>query len=222
MALVVFDRGTRIKTPASSIFPPRRVEASSASAAEPAIPSGQNSARAEHEQLIEDFSHLGHSSEQHSSEHQSSEHKAAVQAYASNAEQSEPKKPQILARQIMSSPVISCQIDTPVTQAISQMETAGVHYLAVFDMQSELTGMVNRRDLLASHKLANSSVESAIQQHFLAATPDTPVLQIASNLLEYQCGAVLVLDTEDQLSGIITRTDLIRLLISQARVEGWV
>jgi CBS domain-containing protein len=48
------------------------------------------------------------------------------------------------------------------------------------------------------------------------------VIQIASNLLEYQCGAVLVLDEEDQLSGIITRTDLIRLLISQAQVEGWV
>ena len=212
MALVVFDRGTRIKTPASSIFPPRRVEASSASAADPAIPSGQNSARAEHEQQIEDFAHLA----------ESAEHKAAVKAYASNAEASQQRKPEILARQIMSSPVISCQIDTPVSQAISQMETAGVHYLAVFDTQSELTGLVNRRDLQISHKLVNSSVEAAIQQHFLAATPDTPVLQIASNLLEYQCGAVLVLDTEDQLSGIITRTDLIRLLISQARVEGWV
>jgi len=212
MALVVFDRGTRIKTPVSSIFPPRRVEASSASAADPAIPSGPDTPRAEHEQQIADFAHLA----------ESAEHRAAVKAYASNAEASQSIKPQIVARQIMSAPVISCQIDTPITQAISQMETAGVHYLAVFDLQSELTGLVNRRDLLTNHKLANASVEAAIQQHFLVATPDTAVLQIASNLLEYQCGAVLVLDEEDQLSGIITRTDLIRLLISQGRAEGWV
>lgn len=212
MALVVFDRGTRIKTPASSIFPPRRVEASSASAADPAIPSGQNSARAEHEQQIEDYALLA----------ESAEHKAAVKAYTSNARDIQSKKPQILARQIMSSPVISCQIDTPIRQAMAQMENAGVHYLAVFDQQSELTGLLNQRDLLGKTALVNQRAEAAIQQHFLAATPDTPVLQIASNLLEYHCGAVLVLDEEDQLAGIITRTDLIRLLISQARVEGWV
>jgi len=212
MALVVFDRGTRIKTPVSSIFPPRRVEANSASAADAAIPSGPDTARAEHEQQIEDFAQLA----------EMAEHKAAVKAYASNAQDAQPQKPQILARQIMSTPVISCQIETPVRQAVMQMENAGVHYLAVFDQQSELTGLLNQRDLLSKPGLVNQRVDAAIQQHFLAATPDTPVLQIASNLLQYHCGAVLVIDTEDQLSGIITRTDLIRLLISQARVEGWV
>lgn len=217
MALVVFDRGTRIKTPASSIFPPRRVEASSSSAAESAIPSGQNSPRAEYEQEVTDYANLADSAE-----HLSAEHKAAAQAYSANAEAEQTQKPQLLARQIMTSPVISCQIDNTVAAAIRQMENAGVHYLAVFDRQAELTGLVNRRELLINPRLAGALVEEAIQQHFLAATPDTPVIQIASNLLDYECGAVLVLDEEDQLSGIITRTDLIRLLISQAQVEGWV
>jgi acetoin utilization protein AcuB len=212
MALVVFDRGTRIKTPASSIFPPRRVEASSASAAEAAIPSGQNSPRAEYEQEVADFAQLA----------DSVEHKAAATAYAANAHTHPPEKKPLLARQIMSSPVISCQTDTSVAGALKQMETAGVHYLAVFDRDNELTGLINRRELLLNPRLAGALVEEAIQQHFLAATPETPVLQIAANFLEYQCGAVLVLDSEDQLSGIITRTDLIRLLISQAQVEGWV
>lgn len=212
MALVVFDRGTRIKTPASSIFPPRRVEASTASAAEAAIPSGQNSPRAEYEQEVSNYAQLA----------ESTEHKAAVKAYSSNAQQEKTRRPPLLARQIMSSPVISCQIDASVAAALRQMENAGVHYLAVFEADNELTGLLNRRDLLINPRLAGASVEQALQQHFLAATPQTPVLQIASNLLEYQCGAVLVLDEEDQLAGIITRTDLIRLLISQAQVEGWV
>lgn len=217
MALVVFDRGTRIKTPASSIFPPRRVEASSSSAAESAIPSGQNSPRAEYEQEVTDYANLADSAQ-----NISAEHKAAAKAYSANAETETAKKPKLLARQIMSSPVISCQIDNTVAAAIRQMENAGVHYLAVFDRQTELTGLVNRRELLTNPRLAGALVEEAIQQHFLAATPDTPVIQIASNLLDNECGAVLVLDEEDQLSGIITRTDLIRLLISQAQVEGWV
>jgi len=102
------------------------------------------------------------------------------------------------------------------------MENAGIHYLAVFDRQAELTGLVNRRELLINPRLAGALVAEAIQSHFLGATPDTLVIQIASNLLEDQCRAVLVLDEDDQLSGIITRTDLIRLLISQAQVEGWV
>ena len=217
MTLVVFDRGTRIKTPVSSIFPPRRIEASSSSEAESAIPAGQNSPRAEYEQEVSNYTRLVDSTE-----HLSAEHRAAAKAYTASAGADRTEKPKLAARQIMTSPVISCQMDNTVATAIQQMENAGVHYLAVFDRQAELTGLVNRRELLINPRLAGALVVEAIQPHFLAATPDTPVIQIASNLLEYQCGAVLVLDEDDQLSGIITRTDLIRLLISQAQVEGWV
>lgn len=212
MALVVFDRGTRIKTPASSIFPSRRVEASSSSAPEPSIPSGQNSPRAEYEQEVADFAQLA----------EMAEHREAAKAYSSTAQVDQAKRPSIVARQIMSSPVISCRLDTPVSAALKQMSDSGIHYLAVFDRENELTGLVNHQALLADPRLAAALIESAIQQHFLAATTDTPVIQIATNLLDYHCGAVLVLDDEDQLSGIITRTDLIRLLISQAQIEGWV
>lgn len=209
MALVVFDRGTRIKTPVSSIFPPRRVDPSSSAPTDAAIPSGPDTPRAEYEQQIGDFTRMA----------ENAEHKTAAKAYSAN--RPEPKQNIILARQIMSSPVISCDIHTPVPEALKQMQNAGIHYLAVFDDQAELTGIVNQQSLTANHKLAQASVEAGLQQKFLAAAPDTAATEIASNILEYHVGAVLVIDEQDQLSGIITRTDLIRLLISRARVEGW-
>ena len=211
MALVVFDRGTRIKTPVSSIFPSRRIEASSASVADAAIPSGPDSPRAEYEQQITDFAHLA----------ERAEHKEAANAYKTTADAGRTERPIITAGQIMSSPVISCSGDSAVAAALEQMTVAGVQYLAVFDNENELTGIISRQALLLNPRLAAERVDTAMQQHYLAATPDTSVIQIASNLLEYHCGAVLVLDEKDQLNGIITRTDLIRLLISQAHVEGW-
>jgi acetoin utilization protein AcuB len=209
MALVVFDRGTRIKTPVSSIFPPRRVEASGSAPAESAIPFGPDSPRAEYEQAIGDFTRLA----------ESAEHRTAAKAYHAQEHQSQQNI--ILARQIMSTPVISCDIHLPVRDALSQMQNAAIHYLAVFDDETELTGIVSQQYLLAKPSLAQADVGAGLQQKFLAAAPTTPVIEIASSILQYHVGAVLVIDAQDQLCGIITRTDLIRLLISRARVEGW-
>ena len=69
--------------------------------------------------------------------------------------------------------------------------------------------------------LNDSLVIDAYRHQFLVATPDTDVIEIATNLVTYHIGSIPVIDKDDKILGIITRTDLLRVMVNEARIERW-
>lgn len=214
MGLVLFDRGTRIKTPVSSLFPPRRIEASAASAAETALPDSDHSARSAMEHLThtyEKFNELNHA------------HSHAAKAYKSQTSErrDESKPPRLSASQIMSQPVYTTRLDAELSEALELMDDQGINHLMVVNYESFAVGLISRIDILRHQMLNDSLVIDAYRHQFIVATPETDVIEIATNLVTYHIGSIPVMDKDDKILGIITRTDLLRAMVNKAQVERW-
>jgi CBS domain-containing protein len=55
----------------------------------------------------------------------------------------------------------------------------------------------------------------------LIATPDTPIRDIARTMVEERIGSLPILDLRDTLVGIITRSDILRALITHGPMRLW-
>lgn len=145
---------------------------------------------------------------------QASRTQREIQAY-----QEQPRK--ILptrAGQIMSTPVTFLPMNATATDAWQEFKQTHFRYLPVVDQQSHLTGILSERDLLFSlidhtaGKQLPDNLDNIIKHRVLSATEDTDIRQLAFTMQEQKLGAMPIVDQHNYLVGIITRSDLLKLL----------
>jgi CBS domain-containing protein len=90
----------------------------------------------------------------------------------------------------------------------------------------KLVGLITHRELLRATRFApqGATMSAAAEQEFVAAlmnrnpntvSPGTPVREVARRLLGHNSPCVLVVDDERRLKGIVTKDDILALLIQQ-------
>lgn len=135
----------------------------------------------------------------------------------------------MLVRDIMSTEVLTVGPGTTLPEAIRLARARGVRHLPVLD-RDELVGIVSDRDL----KRAMASPATSLEVHELhylldrltvgeimtrgviTVDPDVPVEDAASLLLQEKISALPVTEG-GRLVGIVTETDLLRLLVRAFR-----
>ena len=113
-------------------------------------------------------------------------------------------------------PVTITLLDT-LSNAQSLMERDGFRQLPVVE-KGVLVGMLSDRDLHAhSGYLDRTKVDAAMTERLITVAPTDTAAHVARLLLEQRINAVPVVDS-GRLVGIVSRSDLLRLLIDL--VEG--
>jgi CBS domain-containing protein len=108
-------------------------------------------------------------------------------------------------------PVTITPLDT-LAVAQSLMQRVGVRQLPVVD-KGALIGMLSERDLRAhSGYLEHTKVDAAMSEQPVIVSPKDPAAQAARLLLDQKINALPVVE-EGRLVGIISRSDLLRLLV---------
>ena len=114
----------------------------------------------------------------------------------------------------------------PVTDAQSLMRREKIHRLPVINNARKLVGIISEKDLLyaspspastlnvyeMSNLLAKLKVERVMTREVLTVAPDTLVEDAARILVDNNIGGLPVMEG-DRLVGIVTESDLFRLLI---------
>ncbi|HEU4752008.1 MAG TPA: CBS domain-containing protein, partial [Armatimonadota bacterium] len=121
--------------------------------------------------------------------------------------------PEPTAREIMSSPVRTIDPDVPITEARRRMIRYGHSGLVVVE-DGRLAGIVTRRDVdkARHHRLEHSPVSSVMTRGVRTVSPDAPLSQIEEKMIEGGVGRLPVLRRDEELIGIVTRTDVLRAL----------
>jgi acetoin utilization protein AcuB len=133
----------------------------------------------------------------------------------------------MLVKNWMSKKVITVNADDTMQNAIYILQEQNIKILPVMD-DANLVGIITDRDLkkaspsdattLDMHELlflvSKIKVRDLMKKPVYTAKPDDTVEEAAARLLEKKVSGLPVLDESDRLVGIITRSDLFRVLIS--------
>lgn len=140
--------------------------------------------------------------------------------YAHHPADNSPTQPglEACAAQIMSSPVISLDLHAADREAALQlMAEHKIRHLPLLD-HGNLAGLLTERDLLrAPHK----AFRQLMIRKVFVATADTPLQALAHVMFDEHIGALPIVDEHQQLSGIVTRSDILRALSAYRPLEFW-
>ncbi len=143
----------------------------------------------------------------------------------------------MLAKDVMSTGVVSVQSDATVHEAATMLANSGVSGLPVLDRNGNLVGIVSEADLIerlaagsdgaplgqntenledaAAFVRANSSrVSDIMSRDVMVAYEDTPIGGIAKMMLDHRVKRIPIVRGRS-LVGIVSRIDLVRALMSR-------
>lgn len=118
-----------------------------------------------------------------------------------------------IAKDLMSSPVRSIRKETTIDEARRTLLRYRHSGLCVVDECGQLVGIISRRDIDTAlhHGFGHAPVKGYMSTNIKTITPDTILPAIESLMVTHDIGRLPVLEN-NQLLGIVTRTDVLREL----------
>lgn len=156
---------------------------------------------------------------------------AAQQAYEEQTRNTRPSKPAMLARDLMTTPVLTLPSDSTLAEAWAIMTRRSFRHLPITSFHGALVGMVSDRDLIrhvpelvtagVSTHAAGRKLTEIMSPHVFSASPTTDIRDIARVMMEERVGALPILDSERRPIGIVSKQDLLRGLANHGPLELW-
>lgn len=154
---------------------------------------------------------------------------AAVSAYRAMLPEALDRGPLYQANQIMQSDVITLQMDDSVSDAWHTLVRHQIHQAPVLDGMHRLVGVVSERHLLTTLNLEDGKIRDALARRVsdvmatpvVAAAPKTDLRRIAQVMLERDVDGVPITSERGTLIGFISRSDILRAVITDPPLSIW-
>ena len=148
--------------------------------------------------------------------------------YRQIAEQHERQRA-VTAADIMHRPVISITSTILIDEAWSLFARHRIHHLPVIDV-GHLVGIVSDRDLLRAslnrgEQATQLRIADIMNQPVITAAPDTEIRLLAEVMVRQRIGVlpvVMEITEQETVVGVITRSDLLRLMVDRGPLELWI
>lgn len=121
-------------------------------------------------------------------------------------------------REVMSSPVLTVDLDSTLGDAWHLMHVSGLRHLAVVDDQGGYCGLISDRQVLAHAGTPNAELDERSVRDLVGAAPspalppDATPRAAAELMAAASVEAVAILDDPRRIAGIVTESDLVRWL----------
>jgi len=125
----------------------------------------------------------------------------------------------ITAKDIMSSPVKTVNTLTSIEETKKILLRYGHNGIPVVE-EGELKGIITMQEVnkAKQHGLGKELVSKYMSNRIINVKLDTPLTEIQELMIDYDIGRILVVNQENKLVGIVTRTDLIRNLYGEGHI----
>ncbi len=120
----------------------------------------------------------------------------------------------LLASHVMSSPVITTYAHDLVSQALQLMNTHDISHVVVINKFSNPLGILYINKIVKLDSPSTSFIQNILNTRAIAVAENTLVRDIAATFMKHKCTAVSVVDSQHKIVGIISRNDLMGLLVS--------
>ncbi|MDO8890708.1 MAG: CBS domain-containing protein [Sulfurimicrobium sp.] len=156
-------------------------------------------------------------------------HEEAVQAYRAMLPREIERGPLYHADQIMQRRVITVADSDDVAQAWRTLRDHRIHQAPVLDDSAQLVGIVSERDLLTALNIDAGRIIEAINRRVLdvmttpviATAPVTDIRRIAAVMLEHGVDGVPITNDRGRLVGFVSRSDILRAVVTDPPLSLW-
>lgn len=192
MALVVYDMGKRIETP----MRPEKTRINPTVASQAVNPvANQNADYGDHAAAYQQ---------------QQPQHQPQPVAYVSD---------------IMQTPVRWISTKASIGEAWKLIQQSHFHHIPIVDSELRISAIFSQQDIV--YHCADGSIDwqqnilNFASRPVLCIAADADIRQCARSMLDYDIGAMPVLNQDHILSGIITRSDILRVISHYGPMELW-
>lgn len=154
--------------------------------------------------------------------HPMGERKAKIDHYEKVAHPKQRRKVQ-LARDIMSSPVHSVNEEDSLSAVSDQFNKYNFRHMPVFK-NGQMTGMISDRDILKANcdpNSANFKVKDVMTKEALLAKENSEITFLARVMLEENISALPIIDDEHNIVGMVTHTDILKVVMTSFPLEAY-
>ena len=153
----------------------------------------------------------------------------AIKAYQAVLPQELERGPLYHADQIMQRQVITVNANDDVARAWRVLVEHQIHQAPVLDATGRLVGIVGERDLLTTFNIDDGQlrdvlfkrVSDVMSTPVVAAAPITDIRRIARVMLDRQVDGVPVVNDSGALLGFISRSDILKAVITDPPLSIW-
>lgn len=153
----------------------------------------------------------------------------AVRAYRQMLAPEIERGPLYHADQVMSRPVIVVSHEIAVADAWRTLRDKRIHQAPVVDDERKLIGLVSERDLLTAIDVEDGEVVAARRRlvrdvmttPVVAAAPVTDIRRIAAVMLDGGVDGVPVIAETGQIMGFVSRSDILRAVVTDPPLSLW-
>lgn len=161
-------------------------------------------------------------------------HRSALAAYAQTQKVVLPRHPLSRVDDLMSRSVITLPDSATVLEAWQMLARHGVGQAPVVNRAATLVGLLSRADLLSPERLPRPDSNATVWRALLAQsvsdimrTPvpsvatDTDIRHVARVLLDAGLPGLAVVDTQGVVIGFISRSDILRAVVTDPPLDLW-
>ncbi len=138
--------------------------------------------------------------------------KVQLRTYQKQQQNFQNQRARIYAREIMSSPLHTIQASASIAEAIEVMARMGFRHLPVLNKELTLVGLISDRETSAAK--AQQRVEELMKPQIIVALDTARVTDVAHLMLDEKLNALPVVNHKHKLTGIITLTDILKVVIA--------
>ena len=139
------------------------------------------------------------------------------------------REPIVHAYQLMSHPVNTIPMEMDILAARRLFQQQKFQQMPVVDTRKRLVGILSVQDLLQFilidgeriHYLGGKLVSDAIPHGVITADPVSDIRRIATLMHEFKLYGVPIVDQQDTLLGIVTRSDILRAVTNEPPLNLW-
>ncbi len=153
----------------------------------------------------------------------------AVQAYRAMLPREIERGPLYHAGQIMQREVICVGVEDGVGKAWKTLQSHNIHQAPVLDEAAQLVGMVGERELLTAINMDTGKIMEGLARRVgdvmrtpvITAVAVTDIRRIAAAMLAHRIDGVPVTGEQGRLVGYLSRSDILRAVVSDPPLSLW-
>ncbi len=153
----------------------------------------------------------------------------AVQAYRAMLPREIERGPLYHAGQIMQREVICVGVEDGVGKAWKTLQSHNIHQAPVLDEAAQLVGMVGERELLTAINMETGKIMEGLARRVgdvmrtpvITAVAVTDIRRIAAAMLAHRIDGVPVTGEQGRLVGFLSRSDILRAVVSDPPLSLW-